>query len=413
MKAPVIAAALTLWVGLAWAQPVPADPIGTAVGNAIRQNLIQRGFAANDPRIIATVTQVSERLRLVSAANAPAFTWLRAIGRVAPVATVALAVGGGLLWLFSGGGDTVAEVSGANATFPAIVSGQPVYQCGPGGVKAGSAWGCISQATYGIGWNPIRKINIPGTPVLGGMGITYTNEYFLSGNWNTNSGGFGYNIALVTATQNCPSGNYYTTGGCLAVTAPANHISAVPNYVPVATALDGVSLPVLNGAADPALLAEASNRLWADAAAQPNYTGEPFIASSPVTSAQVTPGTATVGSYRNPVPLVDPIAGTNPTGSGSTEILGPDPGIEAPTLAEPPDWFTPLSGLVGGLFTWVVPSHSATCPTWGGEVSFAPGHSVTIDSTGFCSTLAQYAALVLSLSMAAWILSAAFIVLEA
>lgn len=61
---------------------------------------------------------------------------------------------------------------------------------------------------------------------------------------------------------------------------------------------------------------------------------------------------------------------------------------------------------------WVVPAHAASCPVWHAEPTIA-GQTFVIDTADACTLLEQHRALVLTVSLAAWIAVAFFIVLDA
>lgn len=395
-----------------------SNPIGTAVADAIKNTLVGRGLAATDVRVVGTVGQVSQRLLSVAAANsAGGFTWLSAMGRLLPYAGVALAVGGGLVWLFNSTGDQVTVVGENGAVLGSFALGQTVYRCGPGAVIASSAVGCISEATYRfVGWSHVRNVSYP---TISGTPVAYSNQFTLgsSSTWNDNNGQWGYSIATEAAPVGCAGGQVgvFSSGawGCSGRAAPADHVSDPVSFVPLSTAYANATTDQQQSALSPELLAEMANRLWKDAASQPEYAGEPWAVGSPVTPGLVPiPLGPLVSDLASPVPLGNPLP-TSTTETPSTPVdLGPNPGTAETQLPEAEDFYAPIVALAGGIQSWVVPAHSAACPVWHAEPSIA-GHVFVIDTTETCALFEQHRSLVFSMSLAAWAVVAFFIVLDA
>lgn len=397
-----------------WAQ---SNPIGTAVADAIKNTLVGRGLAATDVRVVGTVGQVSQRLLSIAAANsAGGFTWLSAMGRLLPYAGVALAVGGGLVWLFNSTGDQVTVIGANGAVLGSFTLGQPVYRCGPGAVIASSAVGCISEATYRfVGWSHIRNVSYP---TISGTPVAYSNQFTLgsSNTWNDNNGQWGYLITTEAAVVGCAGGQVgvFSSGawGCSGRAAPVDHVADPVSYVPLSTAYANATTGQQQSALSPELLAEIANRLWKDAASQPGYAGEPWAAGSPVTPGLVPTATGPlVSDLALPVPLGNPLPAGTPATPSTPVDLGPNPGTPETQLPEAEDFYAPIFALAVGIQSWVVPAHSAACPVWHAEPSIA-GHVFVIDTTDTCALFEQHRSLVFSMSLAAWAVVAFFVVLD-
>lgn len=160
-----------------------------------------------------------------------------------------------------------------------------------------------------------------------------------------------------------------------------------PNYVDSTKAFtlnDAVSKlqpSDLSQRADPELLAAIANKIWQQAAQQPGYVGAPYDAANPVTAADVLADIA-AGLYPHPtvadlLTLVSPNAQTPPRlDPGATPVdatdpantvtvdFGPNPGIQQPTLDEPPTGSTIVAqvmGLLPSLSGFQMPAHTSTC----------------------------------------------------
>lgn len=394
-----------------------ANPIGAAVAESIKATLIGRGLSATDPRVTGTVTQVSQRLLSVAAANsASGFTWLSAMGRLLPYAGVALAVGGGLVWLFNSSGDQVTVVGANGAVLGAFAMGQMVYRCGPGSVFASSAVGCISEATFRyLGWHHIRNISYP--PISASL-VLYTNQmqYGSDSTWHDNYGQWGYGIALEASPVGCAGGQVgVLTGGtwtCTGRAAPVDHVADPVAYVPLPTAYSSATTTQQQSPLSPEMVAELANRLWRDAASQPGYSGEPWAAGAPVTAGSVPASTgALVSHLAEPVQLGNPLPETSSAPSTPVD-LGPNPDTPETQVPEAPDFYAPLLPLLAGIQSWAVPAHAATCPVWHAEPTIS-GHVFVIDTAEACVLFEQHRALVFAISVAAWAAVAFFIVLDA
>lgn len=131
----------------------------------------------------------------------------------------------------------------------------------------------------------------------------------------------------------------------------------------------------LSTVADPELLAAIANKLWQQAAQQPDYEGVPYDNASPITAEDILADIA-LGLYPHPTiydllslpspdattaPQLDPeavpVPATSPDGA-STVDLGPDPNIAPPVLEEAPsgvDIVTYVIGLLPSFSSFTMP----------------------------------------------------------
>jgi len=231
--------------------------------------------------------------------------------------------------------------------------------------------------------------------------------------------------------------------------------------VNVASTIAGVGLAVagapvwltIAGGLSDATLAQIANNAWQTAAAQPGYTGLPYVMTSPVTASDVAAwrptasptdvptiddltrpasnvGTSTVtisttvqpSSTTNPTPTPTP----TPTTSSNVSVvntpnvnvvnkvsvdLGTDPSVSSPILEATPTAqmiLNPLLNLFPSLRSFVVPSHSAECP----KPSIALfDRSLVMD--GHCTLLESIRPTLYAVMAFIWVLIALFIVLAA
>ncbi|WP_146083328.1 hypothetical protein [Methylobacter tundripaludum] len=184
------------------------------------------------------------------------------------------------------------------------------------------------------------------------------------------------------------------------------------------------SAPLSNGS-----LADVADAVYQKAAADPANAGKifPYSLTDPVTASDVstwstlnptsvptmTDAMSPIGST---VTIPNPYAPAAPAVSTSTPPvldLGPDPAIPAPGLESTPtasQILSPILGLMPDLKSFVVPSHTATCPrptasVWGKTLTLS-GHCDLLDAPAVRDTLYAVMALV-------WTMVGLFIVLKA
>lgn len=413
IKPLVIAVALAL-PGLVHAQAQPAV-VSQFVGNTVAQAAIQRGFAANDPRIHATMYSIGQRAvgvaagaggGLLVAGSVPA--WATVIAGLAIGTAVSLAVDKAVSWLF---GTNDVTPSGFPVTGP-----QPVGTTAGGLGHVGHIW---DPAT-----NSLKLVYAadPYTALSGMFRCEGTGTYFCSTastkyyikQCTPNSGGTSsncsiyslyvpngsssyvtsYSVGTGTTPSTCPAGQVSLQGSAGCITAPA--IATNPNdstnnqngvAVPMSTAASKLPPDISSAPFSYGSMADMINNLWQQAAAQPGYAGVPYDSSRPVTAAQVQiaaqanpSGYPSVAAVVSPVPnpstgLVPapngtpvtsptPDTSTNPSTQPQTN-LGPDPNIGAPSLEATPtaqQIVGPLLSLLPDFKSYSVPAHQAECP---------------------------------------------------
>lgn len=163
--------------------------------------------------------------------------------------------------------------------------------------------------------------------------------------------------------------------------------------------------------ADPELLAAIANKIWQQAAQQPDYQGAPYDVQNPVTAADILADVA-AGLYPHPtnydllslpspnpetVVELDPDAVPVPeTASDSVTVdLGPDPGTASPSLEDAPTGSTIVAhvmGLLPALSAFSIPAHVSSCEMpsfdfFGNEMSMDPGCDVIETQRDLLSTL--------------------------
>ena len=385
------------------ASPAYSPNFGNAMAGVLQQKVAARGFAANDPRFVATEAALGSVLTgvasgLVVAAGAPLWATI-AIGVASSVA-VGLAVNSLTQWIFN---------PNHTITSPGTVVPPVFYD--------NQTWIAGSYVDVQIGQDCL-PLKIGGT-YLAHVASTLPFAY---GCANPNaSPALAYQVYQATAD--------ILNGVGTGTTSPAytgSPATAVAN-VPVAD----MSLPV-----NPALLANALNTAWQAAAAQPGYQGLPYNLSDPVTTSDVQTwqaanpssypsvsdllapavapsGSVGVGTVPQPIApgtVASPGTNTAPEGTPQTN-LGTDPAIGSPTLESTPTAqmiLSPLLNLFPDLKTFVVPSHASVCPTSSMSIF---GKTLTLDA--HCTLLESVRPTLFAVMAVVWVIIALFIILAA
>lgn len=433
-----------------FAQALPVSPMQNSVSGVMQQTMIQRGFAANDPRFGATLAKSSTALAGV-AGTATAVT----VGTVtAPGwASVALAIGLGAVityavqlgldaltnWLFRSDGK-IDE------------SGQPVQVATTTAINAGGAFWKVSFHSAGVDFD-----------YAGGDGEAVARQGYYSyrsqtGQSTTSAptcsvGQTSVTCSPVTATLNssgspasCTAGTVYNyatkTCGAYQVAAP----SSIPakTAATLQTAINDLPAADKTKPLNPAIVAALADQAWKNAAAQPGYDGLPYVASNPITapdaakwkqanpqswpsvsdfvnpqpspnggtsaSPYVLPNTSTPVSSYNPATQSQSTS-TNPASSNTLQNLGPDPGIGSPSLEATPtaqSILAPILGLLPDLRSFSAPSQSGVCPK--PTIDLWNKHLVL---DGHCALLDNNAGAIQAVMALVWVLIAMFIILAA
>lgn len=394
--------------------PAFSPKFGTAVGGVIEQKAAKRGFAANDPRFNATIAAVGSvattlAAAAVGAAGAP--LWLTLVVGAVVAGGISLAsdaIYDFYKWIFNDDG-TVSTSGGAATIDPGLQPGQ-CYTWPEENICVGSAEavcgmlkgsGGSSMLVWGKGWGKGPGCVDP-SPVCGS-----------------------------TSDSNCWYGYPSKKQGTPTPAPGEGGLSHVSSDVAAAS----IPADVASSPVNPQIVADVANKLWQDAASQPNYQGLPYSYSDPITKTdvqewqQANPDSYpsvrdAAGPAINPgtgsVPITTPGQVTNPTTGiptapdGTPKLdLGIDPGIGSPNLEATPSGsqvLAPITGLMPDLKNFQVPSHQGECPK--PEFDIAVLHTrVRMDAQ--CTIFEEIRGPLYNGSLVAWIIAALFIVLSA
>ncbi len=438
---------------LAFAQALPVSRMQNALSGVIQKKAINRGFAANDPRFGATLDLVSGSAATVAgttaaavvagAVTAPAWATVAIATGVGVVVTtaVSLAIYGVWHWIFSSDPkDTTPITQHTDQAAPsgtALVAGGPYWQTSILGIYGGDGMSAI-QTAVSINWPSdatsryeIGTCNTTANPTKTSCLITRINSS--TGYKQTGYAAIGATYYPSGAPGSCQPGFVYRSSSCIPVPAQVQ-----PDLKLTAQqAIDNIPATELAKPLNPQIISTLSDKLWRDAAAQPGYNGLPYVATDPITSAdvdawrQVNPNSwPTVKDFVDPQPATNnpwklpatPTAttqtadtvtspSTNPAANNPLQNLGPDPGIGSPSLEPTPtaqQILQPLLDLFPDFRSFVVPSHQAACP----KPTFSVfGKQITMDS--HCTISEEQRSALLAVMTAVWLMSSAIIVLRA
>lgn len=408
--------------------PAYSPKFGNSLAGVIQQKVAARGFSANDPRFIATEAAIGTALTgaaagLAAAAGAPLWATV-AIGAVVAGA-VALGIGAATQWLFNADGTVTPVVAGEGET-----GGSPshtfwtyrntywgtVYYGSFADVATKSAifYTCGTTCPASITWGTPS----PCSPLQDGGICTGTVEQLCSGCAQTFRP---YTVHIEASSWVPPADSEPVQGNALP-----------PTPKKISDAVADVPESDMVKAANPELVAEAANKWWQQAAAQPGYQGLPYVASDPITTQDVSnwqqanpstyptvsdmlapavnPATSTVPQPVAPGTAADPGIQTGAQGQPSIN-LGVDPVVPLPTLEATPTAqmiLNPLLNLFPDLKAFVVPAHAAECPkpsmTLFGRLLLLDGH---------CGLLESIRPTLYAVMAAVWVVVALFIILAA
>lgn len=427
---------LCLCIQDSFAQALPAsNKFGSALGNGMMQTLVRRGFAANDPRIFQTISSVSARTVSLASAGSAA-TWGSVLGRCVPFVSVGLAVYAGVNWYFDVQGKVYLAPPGSTASVPifsnGVQKGSLVYSLSN---RSGFYAGSIQEAYSALVFSNLQlyadaKYGVPSIKQTSSATWSVSYNYSIPSQFINNFSYVAEATSIVWNGSACPAGQGYDSSKqqCASVGLDKSPFAG--------SKIEGVDLPTayanLSDAAKTApvtseLLAEASNRLWKDAALSPGYEGIPFSSDSPVQPSDFE-------SYRSTYPASWPqnsdwgatVVPQSPVSAGANQNqiqqssasavkvdFGTDPGTPVPTLEDTPrDLFKPISDLMQPWLNFQVPAHSAACPTFSAQPLIG-GRVFVIDITSHCLLIEQYRQTIFAAAFAAWLIVAVFIVLSA
>lgn len=430
------------------AQANPISIMQSTMGGTLRQFLVKRGFAANDPRFGATFTGISGTIAawasgavaVVGAAlTAPA--WLTAaIGSIGvPIAKDLGEAAATWLWYKNNPLKVVVHDSRSTpANTPAMTANGPhmwISVAGQVKYEGTDANSLASQyiSTWGAGYQS------------GGCSVQSATSYYcqawkydaVKDQWNYNAGSINVQVAATGAQHACQGGFYWDGAGCVALNPvyPANN--DVP--VPIQTAINNIPGLDMAKQVNPQVIANTLNNAWKETAAKPGYTGLPYDYTNPITAADVDAWASVhpdiypkvqdwvkpqdpvvkpfvIPNTITPVTDYDPTTninnGSNPASASQPQMnLGPDPGIPSPTLEDiptPSAILKPILDLMPDLKHFQARAFGGQCP----KPTFqAFDRSFTMDK--HCDLAEQNRGAIQAGMMIVFALSSLFIVLRA
>lgn len=434
-----------------YAQALPVTPMQNAISGVMQKKMVQRGFAANDPRYAGTLTASGGAIAaaagggaaaiVVGTVTAPAWVTAAIAAGVGALVSygVSLAIDGVTKWLFGSDSGNIQVVAAPGSTPPLVVGGAYwASSYGIGSTPEAAARGnfcnsadanctitgvTVSCTVSGSGTSATCNYTTQPKPAYGPYGSsgTMTVSYFSSGS------------QYASAT-----GSYQWGYGPIGM----NSSGGATGPMTTQAAIDQLPQTEKAKPLNPEIIAAIANRAWQQAATQPGYQGLPYQASDPITAADAAAWQAanpnawpSVGDFVAPQPApsggtaaspwqlptsTSPVTTSDPSTSGSTSTnpgtgsqlnLGPDPGIGSPSLEQTPtatQILDPIFKLMPDLRSYVVPSHSGVCPKpsmtlW--------GKSLVLD--GHCTLLDQNRQAIYAVMAAVWLMVALFIILAA
>ncbi|WP_170252953.1 hypothetical protein [Vogesella mureinivorans] len=435
-------------------QALPVTPMQRTLSGVIQQKMFKRGFAANDPRFGATIDLVSSGTASVAGATAaavvagaitaPAWVSVAVAAGVGVVVTaaVSLAINGVVDWLFSDNPTDSTPIIQKVKQQPVgkgLLAGGPYWQSSILGIYGSDAMSPI-QTAVAINWPAdvtstyeIGTCTSTSNPTKTTCLITRINKS--TGYKQTGYAAIGATYYPSGAPGTCQPGYVFRNSSCIPV--PALNAAPQESKVSIQQAIDNLSSEERAKPLNPEIVAPLADKLWRDAAAQPGYSGVPYLANDPITSADVEAwrqanpqGWPSVSDFIAPQPVSnspwklpatptattqDPTIATspstNPAANNPQQNLGSDPGIGSPNLETTPtaqQILQPILDLLPDFRSFVMPSHQAACP----KATFdAFGRSMTMDV--HCKISEEQRAALQAVMVAVWGLAAAFIILRA
>lgn len=359
------------------ALPAYSPKFGQTMTGVIEKKVAARGFAANDPRYIATASAIGTVMTaaaggVIAAAGVP--LWATIAGTALAAGAIALGVDALTKWIFNDNGTVsgvIAPVANPGNMTLCVRIGNPIITSCGGMLQV--AWIYVSSPSG----TPRLSFYSGCSVVNGSCYVQFYRDYIDAGGV-PRSQALGANLT-VYAPGSAPAGSVDVS-------------SPVSSSKPVSDAVADIPESDMQKPANPQLVADSINKWWQQAAAQPDYQGLPYNYSDPVTSQDVqnyqsqnsasypkvadfvapavNPATQTV-TIAAPNAVIDPATGQvqepgiKPASDATKVDLGVDPVIGAPNLEATPTAsaiLAPLLNLFPDLRSFVVPSHSASCP---------------------------------------------------
>jgi hypothetical protein len=418
--------ALLLMPGLAYAQAQPVSKIQSAITALIQNKAIKRGFAANDPRINATIQAggaavigMAASAAVVTAAGVTAPAWLTAavvmgLGTLFSVG-VSIAIDYAVKWFFNSDGSIgVAQPDPLSDQAASMTVGGPWFAFGrfsagdkstaikahlscPDGQFCSNQW---NQFTVHSCYENAGQIDCRIKLCHPNLGTCQTEnpDYMssLRGQYFPNG-----------APNGCPAGQAYDNAFATCFTPNLAPVAPPPAQSPteVFTALpDAEKAKALN----PAVLAAIAELTWKKASEQPGYEGLPYVASDPITAAEVQ---AYQQANPSTYPTVADAIAPQPSTSGAPSPFSlPSPSGQTGTTTPPSegssiDWSISGGGgeipkqAVAVSYTPTIFAAPTGCPA---PVSFSMfGKQYAISYGPFCDLMTTVAPIFLALGAAA------------
>lgn len=384
-----------------------AQNMNRAMSGIIQNAMASRGYVPSDPRTYATLARTSSFIG--SAAGGAAAIAIGTITAPAWLTFTLAAAAGGLISY----GVTLAADSLLRWYFKPdqkIEVERPSTPTGSGVVIAGAYWkstilGIIGSDPMSVihtaantNWPPdanstyeVGQCTATSNPTKMSCGITRVNK--TTGYRQQNYAGIGANYYPSGAPGSCQSGFVYREVQKDCIPVPT---TGQPNQtLSPQEAVDTLTEAELSKPLNPSILAQLSNNVWQQAASQPGYDGLPYPMAQPITVDEVVrwlqqnPQYApTVRDFVSPnptttdqpnpwalpsnptapvtTPTTNPNPGTTNPGSDTPLVnLGPDPGVGAPTLEQPPtarQIIDPILQLAPGLRNYQAVGKAGVCP---------------------------------------------------
>jgi hypothetical protein len=385
-----------------------------AVGGIVRNVLIKRGFAANDPRFASTFSAMSSAfagyatgavLVVGAVVTAPAWLTVAVAALGVPLALWAGDAAARWLWDKNNPGKVTLTAPGTVPDTPPMAVGTQYWYINIAGkiVAEGSEPKSLAgqyASTLGNGFRLGNCFQQSSSQWSCGL-WRYDSA---TDKWDYNAGGFTVNLGT-NASHACDGGMYWDQGGCHALSPQYPATNNTPQ--PINTAITSIPATELGKPLNPQVMTNVINNVWKDISAKPGYTGVPYDYSNPVTVKDVEtwanehpdvwpkvqdwtkpqdPVTKpwTIPNTTSPVtsydPATNPATGSNPAGASQPQLnLGSDPGIPFPQIEEAPtadSILRPILNLLPDLKNFQAQSFSGECPKPTFE---AFEHSFTID----------------------------------
>lgn len=441
------------WAGQAvtYNSPASTNRAGAALSLSIQNSLSNRGYTPTDPRVTETISSISKTVGSLGAAGVgicavACAELVTVIGAVAAVSWGVSTIIDGVSWAWD---KLTPKVNSSVTPIPlgpgSIIQGQQVYYsdnvlCGG---ERNSVEEAIAEATACIKdmtkWQTITEISsasINSTRWIGAVSGILVGD--TTNTVRTVSSTI--YVSTKTASLTCSETYKILNGAC--VKQQFDYSKYKPStkstsYADMKSALQALTDAQKKQQAASEMMAEAANRLWKLASTMPGYKGLPFDANRPVTANDYSEVASKIPSADRPTyqdlltqptsgdPLKSPVSNPNtpvtvsPGTSGSGTTTDPsntpnytDPGITAPILEEPPDFFKPIADLFSGWLGFHVTPPTSSCPQFHQAITLS-GRTIALDFDQHCALLEQHRSSIQTVAMVVWTVGAIFIVLFA